>query len=510
MPRTLAELGQSIGAELPDAEGRTVKVTGLTHDSRQVRPGDLYAAMIGENTHGAAFVQQAAEAGAVAILTDPLGRERSRLAGLPVLVVNDARASLGAVAAAVYGNPAAKMLTLGVTGTNGKTTTAFMLESGLRAAGRSTGLFGTVATRIGDEALPSARTTPEAPDLHALLAVMKERGVDAVAMEVSSHALDMHRVDGVVYDAALFTNLSQDHLDFHFTMEAYFQAKAVLFTPGHAKAGVVNLDDPYGRRLTQNRQIPITTYSASGDAAADWRAVAVKLNPDSSTFTVQGPKGAGATASVALPGAFNVANALGAIVALVVAGIPLKEAARGVGECPGVPGRMEKVDAGQDFLAVVDYAHTPDAIETVLTALRPVTKGKLIVVLGAGGDRDKTKRPLMGEVAARLGDIVVLTDDNPRSEDPKEILAAVKAGADGVDKSDRAELHVQHDRAKAIALAVSKAAAGDAVVVAGKGHEQGQEAKGQIKPFDDREVLGDALLNAEPTPPSGSSRGSKQ
>jgi UDP-N-acetylmuramoyl-L-alanyl-D-glutamate--2,6-diaminopimelate ligase len=507
VPRTVAELGQLIGAELPEPALRTVKVSGITHDSRQVRPGDLYAAMIGENTHGAAFVKQAAEAGAVAILTDPLGRERSRVAGLPVLVANDARASLGALAAAVYGHPADSMLTLGVTGTNGKTTTAFMLESGLRAAGRSTGLFGTVATRIGDEALPSARTTPEAPDLHALLAVMKERKVDAVAMEVSSHALEMHRVDGVVYDAALFTNLSHDHLDFHFTLEAYFQAKATLFTPAHAKAGVVNLDDPYGRRLTQNRQIPITTYSATGDRAADWRAVAVKLGPSGSTFTVQGPKGVGATASIGLPGAFNVANALGAIVALVVAGLPLEDVVRGVAACAGVPGRMEKVDAGQDFLAVVDYAHTPDAIETVLGALRPVTSGRLIVVLGAGGDRDKTKRPLMGEVAARLADVVVLTDDNPRSEDPKEILGAVKAGTEKVDRSDRAEIHVQHDRAKAIALAVSKAKAGDAVVVAGKGHEQGQEARGELKPFDDRDVLGDALLDAEPPPADGPARG---
>lgn len=502
-PRTVGELGTLIGAELPDPEGRTVKVSGLTHDSRQVRPGDLYAAMIGENTHGATFVNQAAEAGAVAILTDPLGRERSRLAGLPVLVVNDARASLGAVAAAIYGNPAAAMTTIGVTGTNGKTTTAFLLESGLRAAGKSTGLFGTVATRIGDETLPSARTTPEAPDLHALLAVMKERGVDAVAMEVSSHALDMHRVDGVVYDAALFTNLSQDHLDWHFTMEAYFQAKAALFTPAHAKAGVVNLDDPYGRRLLLSPQIPLATYSATGDEAADWRAVAVDLGPDSSTFTVQGPKGAGGSASVALPGAFNVANALGAIVALVTAGLSLDDAITGVGICPGVPGRMEKVDLGQDFLAVVDYAHTPDAIETVLKALRPVTPGRLIVVLGAGGDRDKTKRPLMGEVAARLGDLVVLTDDNPRSEDPREILTAVKAGADGVDKALRAEIHVQHDRAKAIALAVAKAKAGDAVVVAGKGHEQGQEVKGVVRPFDDREVLGEALLNSDTSGTAG-------
>ncbi|WP_344604430.1 UDP-N-acetylmuramoyl-L-alanyl-D-glutamate--2,6-diaminopimelate ligase [Sporichthya brevicatena] len=501
VPRTVAELGTLVGAELPDPAQRTVQVTGLTHDSRQVQPGDLYAAMIGENVHGAEFVRQAAEAGAVAILTDPLGRERSRVADLPVLVVSDARASLGALAAAIYGDPAAAMLTLGVTGTNGKTTTAFLLEAGLRAAGRSTGLFGTVATRIGDEALPSARTTPEAPDLHALLAVMKERKVDAVAMEVSSHALDMHRVDGIVYDAALFTNLSQDHLDWHFTMEAYFQAKAALFTPAHAKAGVVNVDDPYGKRLAANRQIPITTYSATGDPDADWRAVAVELGPASSTFTIQGPKGVGTTASVSLPGAFNVANALGAIVALVTAGVPLEDAVRGVAECPGVPGRMEKVDAGQDFLAVVDYAHTPDAVETVLTALRPVATGRLIVVLGAGGDRDKSKRPLMGEVAARLGDVVVLTDDNPRSEDPKEILAAVRAGAESVAADERAEILVEHDRAKAIALAVGRAQAGDAVVVAGKGHEQGQESvdkqgKRVVKPFDDREVLGEALLEA--------------
>ncbi len=493
---TVADLAALAGLTDVERGWSEVTVTGITHDSRQVRPGDIYAAMVGENVHGAAFARQAAEAGAVAILTDPLGRERARLGKVPVLVVREARAVLGTLASALYGDPAAEMLTIGVTGTNGKTTTAFMLESGLRAAGHRTGLLGTVATRIGDEALPSARTTPEAPDLHALLAVMRERAVTAVAMEVSSHALDMHRVDGVVYAVALFTNLSHDHLDWHFTLENYFAAKCALFTPEHAKAGVVNVDDPYGLRLAGTATVPITTFSATGAAGADWRAVDVALGPTGSTFTVRGPGVASCPARIGLPWAFNVANALGAIVTLVWAGVPLADAARGVGECPGVPGRMERVDAGQPYLAVVDYAHTPDAIDTVLSALRPVTTGRLIVVLGAGGDRDRTKRPRMGELAARLADVVVLTDDNPRSEDPAEILAAMRAGALAVPDEERAELLTEHDRAAAIALAVSRAGPGDAVVVAGKGHEQGQENSGVVTPFDDREVLGDALLAA--------------
>jgi len=479
--------------ELPAPPGPDVTITGITHDSRQVRPGDLYAAMLGENAHGASFARQAAAAGAAAILTDPLGRERARLAELPVLVAQNARAVLGKLAAEIYGNPAAQLLTLGVTGTNGKTTTAFLMESGLRAAGHRTGLLGTVATRIGDDTIPSARTTPEAPDLHALLAVMRERGADAVSMEVSSHALDMHRVDGVVFSAALFTNLSQDHLDYHFTLDAYFAAKAALFAPEHANRGVLNLDDEHGARLVGLSRVPVLTYSANGLQQADWRAVDVIAQPHGSRFTVVGPDGARGDGSVALPGAFNVANALGSVVALVAAGVPLDEALNGVAACPGVPGRMERVDVGQPYLAVVDYAHTPDAVRTLLAALRPVTTGKLIVVLGAGGDRDRGKRPLMGEAAARGADVVVLTDDNPRSEDPAEILAAVRAGADAVPAR---ELHVEHDRAAAMALAVRLAQLGDTVVVAGKGHEQGQESAGVVRPFDDRSVLAEAIREA--------------
>lgn len=469
-----------------------VRITGVTHDSRQVRPGDLYAALLGERTHGAEFARQAAESGAAAILTDPLGRERSRLAGLPVLVVPDARAVLGHVSADVYGRPADALRCLGVTGTNGKTTTAFLMEAGLRAAGHTTGLLGTVATRIGDESIPSARTTPEAPDLHALLAVMRERGASAVAMEVSSHALDMHRVDGVVFAAALFTNLSQDHLDYHFTLTDYFAAKSLLFTPEHASLGVVNVDDAWGPRLLERARIPVQTYSATG-APADWRAVDVRETPAGSTFTVLGPGGASGQGSVSLPGTFNVANALGAIATLVAAGIGLDDALRGVAACPGVPGRMERIVAGQPFLAVVDYAHTPDAIATLLAALRPVTTGRLIIVLGAGGDRDRGKRPRMGEVASRDADVLVLTDDNPRSEDPQEILSEVRRGAESVFADEAAALHIEHDRAAAIALAVRMARPGDTVVVAGKGHEQGQEAAGVVRPFDDRTVLRDAI-----------------
>jgi UDP-N-acetylmuramoyl-L-alanyl-D-glutamate--2,6-diaminopimelate ligase len=487
----LSRLAELLG--LPAPPGAEVMVTGITHDSRQVRPGDLYAAMLGENAHGSSYAVQAAAAGAVAVLTDPLGRERSRAAGLPVLAVSDARAVLGRLSAEIYGDPAAALLSLGVTGTNGKTTTAFLMESGLRAAGHTPGLLGTVATRIGDESIPSARTTPEAPDLHALLAVMRERGATAVAMEVSSHALDMHRVDGVVFNAALFTNLSQDHLDYHFTMEAYFEAKATLFSPEHAERGVINLDDEYGARLVGRSGVPVLTYSATGRTDADWRAVAVVAEAGGSRFTLQGPGGVGGEGWVGLPGAFNVANAVGAVVALVAAGVSLDDALTGVAACPGVPGRMERVDVGQPFLAVVDYAHTPDALDTLLAALRPVTSGKLIGVLGAGGDRDRGKRPLMGAAAARGADVVVLTDDNPRSEDPREILAAVRAGADGVPAT---ALHVEHDRAAAIALAVSLATAGDTVVVAGKGHEQGQEIAGVVRPFDDRTVLAEVLRGA--------------
>ncbi len=329
-------------------------------------------------------------------------------------------------------------------------------------------------TRIGDSAAVSTLTTPEATDLQALLAAMVERRVGAAAMEVSSHALALGRVFGTHYDVAVFTNLSQDHLDFHASMDEYFAVKAELFTPKYARAGVVNIDDARGRELAAEAPIPITTFSADGRRAADWRAVDVRSGADGSTFRVIGPGGVEADASVALPGEFNVANAMAAIVALVEGGVGLAAAVAGVAVCAGPPGRLERVDRGQDFTVLVDYAHKPGAVEALLTVMREVTQGSLAIVLGCGGDRDRGKRRLMGAAAARLADVAILTNDNPRSEDPLAILAEMLAGAIEIPQQQRAHVVVQPDRAAAIGLAIESAGKGDVVLIAGKGHEQGQ------------------------------------
>ncbi|MBO1415731.1 UDP-N-acetylmuramoyl-L-alanyl-D-glutamate--2,6-diaminopimelate ligase [Streptomyces sp. FH025] len=489
----LAELAARLG--LPTVEGGAV--TGVTHDSRAVRPGDVYVAFPGANHHGAAFAAKAADAGAVAVLTDPAGAELAAPTGLPLLVVDRPRALMGELAAIVYGRPSERLLMIGLTGTNGKTTTSYLVEGGLRGAGRNPGVIGTVEMRVGEERIKSERTTPEATDLHAILGVMAERGADAVTMEVSSHALVFGRTDGVAYDVALFNNLTPEHLDFHPDMEDYFQAKARLFQPGKSRRGVVNLDDQYGRRLAAEAEIPVTTFSAAGDAGADWRAVDVKLGPIGSTFRVLGPDGAQADAAVPLPGPFNVSNALAAITALVAAGLPLEHAVAGVAAVPGVPGRLERVDAGQPFVAVVDYAHKPDALQAVLASLREVTEGRLHVVIGCGGDRDPHKRGPMGAIAARLADTALLTSDNPRSEDPLAILASMLTGAAAVPEAERGAVLVVPDRAEAIRLAVARARAGDTVLVAGKGHELGQYVRDEIRPFDDREVLRESIARTE-------------
>jgi UDP-N-acetylmuramoyl-L-alanyl-D-glutamate--2,6-diaminopimelate ligase len=485
-------------------------VTGITHDSRRVRPGDLYAALPGATHHGARFCAQAASAGAAAVLTDPAGKELAIRSGLPVFVVGDPRARLGEVASWIYGNPSGKLMLIGVTGTSGKTTTTYLLESGLQAAGHLTGLVGGVQTRIGDVTADSGLTTPEATDLQGLLGAMAEQGVTAAAMEVSSHALTLGRVAGTSYEIAVFTNLSQDHLDFHETIDAYFAAKATLFTPRFARAGVVNIDDEHGRILAAAAQIPLTTYSAAGNPAADWRAADVRGGADGSAFRVIGPGGVEADASVALPGPFNVANALAAIVALVEAGVGIATAVAGVAACPGVPGRLERVEAGQDFTVLVDYSHKPGAVSAVLDALRPVTLGNLTIVLGCGGDRDRAKRPLMGAAAAGLADTAVFTSDNPRSEDPLGILAEMLAGALNVPAATRANVIIEPDRAAAIGLAIARAGKGDVVLIAGKGHERGQYAGGSVIPFDDREVALEALAGrataaADGGPPAGAS-----
>lgn len=415
-PTPLGELAARLGVEPPGSG----EVTGITHDSRAVRPGDVYAALPGARLHGADFVAQAAGLGAAAILTDPTGAERAAATGLPVLVTEDPRGRMGELAAEIYGRPGADLLQIGITGTSGKTTTAYLVEGGFRGAGRATGLIGTVEMRIGDERIKSERTTPEATDLQALFAVMRERGVDSVTMEVSSHALVLGRVDGCVFDVAVFNNLSPEHMEFHSGMEDYFQAKAQLFTPARSRQGVVNFDDEYGRRLITEASVPVVTFSAEGHPDADWRAEDVELGLFGSTFTVIGPKDERIAATAPLPGPFNVANTLAAIVTLAVAGIDPQAAADGVAAVPGVPGRLERVDAGQPYLAVVDYAHKTDAVESVLRSLRTVTEGRVHIVLGCGGDRDTTKRGPMGAAAARLADTAVLTSDNPRSEDPSE------------------------------------------------------------------------------------------
>ena len=467
-------------------------VTGLTISSQRVRPGDLYAAVPGARVHGASYAGQAVEQGAVALLTDPTGLAACADLGVPVLVVADPRALLGELAARVYGEPARDLRLVAVTGTQGKTTTTRLAEAGLQASGTPAAVIGTVGTRIDGVDVRTSLTTPEAPDLHALFAVMREQGVRACAMEVSSHALVMGRVDGVVFDVAVFTNLGRDHLDFHSDVEDYFEAKASLFTPERARTALVNVDDEHGRRLLARAQIPTRTFSASG-APADWSAAEVELEPTGSVFTVRTPTGDAFTARVPLTGDFNVANALAAIAGLAEAGFDPREVAEGIAAAGGVPGRLEQVDAGQDFLAVVDYAHKPDAVTAALRALRPLTRGRLVVVLGAGGDRDPGKRPIMGELAARLADVLVVTDDNPRQEDPAEIRAALLSGARTVAEDERAELHEEGDRRLAIRLAVAMARPGDTVVVAGKGHETGQEVAGTVHPFDDRDVLAEEL-----------------
>lgn len=489
----LGELARALGAPDP-ASG--AEVTGITHDSRAVRPGDLYAALPGARAHGADFAAQAAALGAVAVLTDPAGAERAAATGLPVLVTDDPRGRMGELAATVYGRPGDALLQIGITGTSGKTTTAYLIEGGLRTA-RSTGLIGTVEMRIGDERIKSERTTPEATDLQALFAVMRERGVEAVAMEVSSHALVLGRVDGCVFDVAVFNNLSPEHMEFHRDMEDYYQAKASLFTPGRSRLGVVNADDEYGRRLAREAGVPVITYSADGSPDADWRAEDVRTGAMDSTFTAVGPEGERITARSPLPGWFNVANTLAAIVALSAAGLDPQAAADGVAAVPGVPGRLERVDVGQPYLAVVDYAHKTDAVESVLRALRQVTEGRLHVVIGCGGDRDTTKRGPMGAAAARLADTALLTSDNPRSEDPLAILAAMLEGAASVPAHERGEVRVFEDRAAAVEAAVALAGPGDTVLVAGKGHEQGQDIAGVVRPFDDRQVLREAVQKTQ-------------
>jgi UDP-N-acetylmuramoyl-L-alanyl-D-glutamate--2,6-diaminopimelate ligase len=415
------------------------------------------------------------------------------------VVVPDARAAMAPLAARFWRDPTSELRVVGVTGTNGKTTTAFLIREVLEAAGIQCGLMGTVRQVVGGEEEPVERTTPEAIDLQATFRRMLDAGDEACVMEVSSHALALHRCDAIHFETALFTNLTQDHLDFHGTMEDYFRSKRLLFEIG-PKASIVNVDDPYGRRLTE--EFDCATFSAEG-AQADFTAHNVHFDTAGAVFTVNSPPtglkrplfgrfrpvGGEVPVRTGLPGGFNVANALGAFAAAVALGVSPEVAAEGLGRADRVPGRFEPVDEGQPFAVLVDYAHTPDSLENVLRAARRLTEGRVISVFGAGGDRDRDKRPKMGRAGATGSDLAIVTSDNPRSEEPGAIIDEV---VDGIENG--ASFEVEPDRRVAIARALREAAAGDTVVIAGKGHEQGQEFEdGRKVPFDDREVAREEL-----------------
>ena len=482
---TLGALARSGGDLLQETHGAAdTAVEGLAYDSRAVGPGYLFFCVPGSKTDGHDFAAPAVEAGATSLCV-----ERRLPLGVPQIVVSDARRAMGRLASEFYGRPSESLMLLGVTGTNGKTTTAFLLESILRAEVEATGLIGTIETRIRDRIEPGVRTTPESLDLQRLFAQMVDEGVDACAMEVTSHALVLHRVEGVRFRAAAFTNLSQDHLDFHEGMEDYFEAKRSLFVPERLERGAVNVDDEYGRRLAGEAEVPMLTFGTS--AAAEVRAENVRYEPGGTSFDVRTPKG-DLTVTTGLIGGFNVSNCLAATAVALQAGIGLDAIERGLRGLRSVPGRFEAIDRGQPFVVVVDYAHTPDSLDNVLRAARGAAReGRVICVFGCGGDRDRGKRPLMGAAAATLADVVVVTSDNPRSEDPHEIIDQILEGVvahrpDGPDV-------VEADRAVAIRAALSEARSGDVVVIAGKGHETGQQFADRTIPFDDRDVARSVL-----------------
>ena len=479
----------SATCELSEAELSKIEISGLTHNDSQVEPGDLFIAIPGANRHGAEFAMSAVSKGAVAILTDSAGA--AYVKGIPVLVVADPRRVAGNIAALLYNEPMRDLASIGITGTNGKTTVSTLIYQIFEAAGRDSGLIGTIETRIGKDAIESSRTTPEATDLQALSAVMRERHMRHLVMEVSSHAMVLHRMQGAHFAFVGFTNLTQDHLDFHGDIEGYFAAKAKLFTYEFADQAVINIDTEYGARLADKTELPVISLSRLNPQAT-WHFTDIDTSGKQVHFKIRGSGGMLIESSTKLRGGYNLDNLLMAIAIAVESGVDPVDIAAAVPALSGAAGRLEEVSVGQSYSAFVDYAHTPDAVSNVLESIREFTSGKVIAVLGCGGDRDSSKRPLMGQALLKGCDIAVFTSDNPRSEDPsqilKEMVGNLKVSAPAI---------VIEDRKSAIEYAVSLASQGDTIAILGKGHELGQEIAGQKLDFDDRKVLAQAIAGVK-------------
>jgi UDP-N-acetylmuramoyl-L-alanyl-D-glutamate--2,6-diaminopimelate ligase len=481
-----ARLLPASGGDVPSNTG----FSGLAYDSRQVKPGDLFFCIRGLKSDGHRFLPDVAARGAAAAVVEDEDVERP----VPALFVPNVREAMPAIASRFHDYPSRRLWLAGATGTNGKTTTTFLISALARAAGKGTGVIGTIGARINEEELPGDRTTPEAPDLQELLARMAAAATGdgmVVAMEASSHALVQGRTAGCEFDAAVFTNLTQDHLDYHRDMEEYFQAKALLFTEYPRRSakrftGVLNTDDAYGRRLAEMCEGTVVTYGV--EQPADLRARRIEASPTGLQFEIAAPEGV-FPVRLRLGGLFNVYNSLGAVGAARALGVPWETILPALAETPGVPGRFESVDTGQEFSVIVDYAHSPDGVENVLRAARALRPRRLIAVFGCGGDRDRTKRPIMGRLAAELADYVIVTSDNPRSEDPDSIIGEIMTGI----PAGAAEVETEPDRSAAIRKAVRLADPGDLVVIAGKGHENYQIFADRTIHFDDREEARKAL-----------------
>lgn len=480
---SLADAAQLVGAKCSGDSSMTF--TGVTHRDSDVEAGDLFIAIPGAHVHGASFAKTARARGAVAVLTDAAGAQM--VTDIPTLVVKDVRSAAGLIAASFFRYPMRDMHSIGITGTNGKTTVSTLLYQIFQAARRDTGLIGTVETRIGLDVIPSSRTTPEAAELQSLAATMRERHMRHLVMEVSSHALSLQRVKGSHFAISAFTNLSQDHLDFHHDMESYFAAKASLFTPEYSEQAFINIDSDYGVRLAAMASVPVTTVSRT-QKSATWHFVDITQTTTGAEFSIRGSGGILLESRTTLFGGYNLDNLLLAVAIASECGIDPIELAAVIPQLLGAPGRLESVVLGQSYKALVDYAHSPDAVANVLAAARDFTPGKIIAVLGCGGDRDATKRPLMGAALAHGADIAIFTSDNPRSEAPSDILKEMTSGLSIVEPSC-----IMEDRADAIRYATSIAHAGDTVLILGKGHESGQDIKGVVTPFDDRIHLAQAI-----------------